>query len=593
MRDARGSEIIADHLEAEGVPFVFGLCGHGNVGMLDTLRERTALRSVTTHHESVAGFMADAHYRVSGRPVATLTSCGPGSALLPVALAAALSDASAFLAITGNVPTQQFNRGPFQESGYHFQADFPSVVRPYVKRSFQATRPEQLPLMLHQGFTTMAAGRPGPVHLDVPLNVFVETTDAEIADPALWRRGISTRVAAAAEDLAACVDVLTSARRPLFLVGSAAGEAASEIAALSEEFGIPVAWTPDGKGVVDPRQGLALGETGRNGALSANRAAREADVIVAVAARFDDRATSSWLPGITLSVPPTRLVQVEVDALEIGRNLPVHLGIVASPRTFAGQLLDSLRQAAPDTSGWDDWRQRVVSERAQWLARHDGSDEPASRRPLAPEHLLAEVRRVFPEDGILLSDVGVHHNWIVQEWPAYRPGTLLQSWGFASMGFGLAGALGAQLAAPDRRVLCIAGDGGFLMLPSVVATAVEYDLPVVWLVWNNRGFISIRDIQRGFFGAGREFLTDFLGPDDQLYSADHAAMASAMGAHSIHVDDPSGLADAVEAAFATGRPCVIDVDVDRETTPLATGSWSLPPLPHAVPGWLHDPAMPA
>src|SRR6185312_11627605 len=167
-----------EYLVRERVPYVFGMCGHGDLGLLDALYDRRdEIATISVQHESVAGFMADAWFRVRQEPVATLTSCGPGSANLPVALGSALMDASAFLAITGNVPTQQFNRGPFQESGYHFQAEFPSVARPYVKRSYQATRPEQLPLMLRHGFNTMTAGRPGPVNLDVPLNVFVETAD--------------------------------------------------------------------------------------------------------------------------------------------------------------------------------------------------------------------------------------------------------------------------------------------------------------------------------------------------------------------------------------------------------------------------------
>lgn len=584
MPELRGSEIIADYLEAESVPYVFGLCGHGNVGMLDTLRDRTAIKTISVHHEAVAGFMADAYFRLQGRPVATLTSCGPGSAQLPVALAAALMDASAFLAITGNVSTDQFNRGPFQESGYHYQADFPTAVRPFVKRSFQATRPEQLPIMLRQGFHLMTSGRPGPVHLDVPLDVFVERACVTIPDPQAWRTGTSAEVAVAAEQIEKCVDLVRCARRPLLLVGSRAAEASEEITRLVTELGIPVAWTPDGKGVVDARHALALGETGRNGALPANLAARDADVIVAICARFDDRATSSWLPGVSFEIPPTRLIQVEVDASELARNFPVHLGLTATPRVFSGQLLDEVRRQgiAGQSAPQKDWRQVVAGYKAQWVAETDVASVQRTQ-PMHPQWLLSEVRRVFPDHGVLLADVGVHHNWIVQAWPTYQPGTLLQSWGYAAMGFGLGGALGAALAAPDRPVLAIAGDGGFLMYPGVVATAVEYQLPVVWLVWNNGGFISIRDIQRGYFGRGREYATEFRGHSGEAYSADYAAMARAMGATGFTVSDPGDLAEMVESAFATGGPCVLDVAVDGEIAPVATGSWTLSPLPHPEP----------
>jgi len=180
----KGAEIITEYLIRERVPYVVGLCGHGNLGLLDALYDRSdQIRTLSVHHESAAGFIADAYYRVRHEPLATFTSVGPGSANLPVALGSALMDSSAFLAITGNVPTTQFNRAPFQETGRHYQADTPGVLRPYVKRSFQATRADQLPLMLRQAFAVMLGGRPGPVHLDVPLDVFAETSAQQVADP--------------------------------------------------------------------------------------------------------------------------------------------------------------------------------------------------------------------------------------------------------------------------------------------------------------------------------------------------------------------------------------------------------------------------
>src|SRR3981081_3372531 len=184
MSEMKGAEIIVEHLVRERVPYVFGLCGHGILGFLDAVYDRRdELKAVSVHHESIAALMADAWYRVRQEPVATFTSCGPGSANLPVGLASAFMDSSAFLAITGNVPTSQWNRGPFQETGRHFPGDFVNVVRPYVKRSFQPTRPDMLPLALHQAFGLLRNGRPGPVHIDVPLNVFVETADVPADAP--------------------------------------------------------------------------------------------------------------------------------------------------------------------------------------------------------------------------------------------------------------------------------------------------------------------------------------------------------------------------------------------------------------------------
>jgi acetolactate synthase-1/2/3 large subunit len=208
--------------------------------------------------------------------------------------------------------------------------------------------------------------------------------------------------------------------------------------------------------------------------------------------------------------------------------------------------------------------------------------------PIRPERLLADLRTVLPREGLLISDVGIHHNWIVQEWPAYAPRTILQSWGFASMGFGVCGVLGAKLAAPERPVVAVVGDGGFLLMPSAVATAVEYDIPVVWVVWNNKGFISIRDQQAGYFGAGRTFATSFVNErTGEPYTPDFAAMARSMGADGSVVERPGDLAGQLEAAIMSNRPTVLDVRVDAMARPLAAATWDLPPLPHPEPdfGW--------
>lgn len=583
MDNLSGAKIIVGYLMREGVPYVFTLCGHGNVGLLDVLLDnQDSIKVISVHHESVAGFMADAYFRTSHRPVATLTSCGPGSANLPVALGCAFMDSSAFLAITGNVPTSQFNRGPFQETGKYYQADFPSVIRPYVKRSYQATRPEQLPLMMRQAFSLMSTGEPGPVNLDVPLNVFVEQADVEMPDPKSWHMGISPHINAHETDIEHVLVALSHASRPLIVVGRGVEltEAEDELANFTKLFQIPVACTPLGKGSFDPRSELSVGETGRNGTLMANSAARNSDLIIALGTRFDDRATSSWIPGYTFEIPPTRLIQVDIDPTELGHNYPIELGIVANIKDFLSQLNLAANNQNQPIDQYHEWLSQIGKWRTEWntlVAEHRHSDAI----PIRPERLLFELRQALPDDAILVSDVGSHHNWIVQEWPAYSHRSLLQSWGFASMGFGIAGALGAKLAAPDRAVVAVVGDGGFLMLPGVIATAVEYEIPVVWIIWDNNGFISIRDIQTAYFGQDRELATSFTyDKNGKPYVADYAAMARAMGAQGVSVERPEDLAGAIRKALDAGVPYVISVTVDREAHTIATGTWDLPPLAH-------------
>ncbi|HVH79003.1 MAG TPA: thiamine pyrophosphate-binding protein, partial [Stellaceae bacterium] len=214
-----GGQVIVDYLIREKVPYAFGLCGHGNIGFIDALYERSdEIKTVSSRHETVSGFMADVYYRVSGQPTATFTSCGPGSTNLPIALANAYLDSVPFLAVTGNIPTTQFGRGAFQELYRQYQADFPSTVRTMCKHVFQPTRGEQVPLMVRQAWKTMITGRPGPVVLDVPFDIFKEEA-GETPDPRQWSANISCRCGADPEGVAAVADMLINAERPAILVG--------------------------------------------------------------------------------------------------------------------------------------------------------------------------------------------------------------------------------------------------------------------------------------------------------------------------------------------------------------------------------------
>ena len=591
----KGAEIMVDYLVKQGVPYLFGVCGHGILGFLDAAYERRdEIETITTHDESVAGFMADAYYRVAGRPVATYTSCGPGSVNLAMAVASAFQDSSAFLAITGNVPTQHFNRGPFQETGRFFQGDFTSVMRPYVKRSYQAFRAEMIPQTMRQAYALMLSGRPGPVHVDVPLNVFVEETEHGAPDAETWQGAISTRPGADPEAVRRAAEILTAADRPVIVAGNGAflSGAQEQLVALAERLSIPVITTPIAKGAIDESHPLSLGPTGRNGTLAANRAARNSDVLLAIGTRFDDRSTSGWIPGVTYQIPPTRLIHVDIDPQEIGKNYPPELGITADARVFLTQLLDEVASKADEVRSKNEaW----VGETRSWAEEWD--KEIAERQlddssPIRPDRVVAELQASIPDDAIVLADVGVHHNWLLQQLKAPSRGRFLQAWGFAAMGFGVGGALGAKYAAPDRPVLAVCGDGGFVMHSSAVATAVMNDLPVVWLVWNNSGYAAIYGQQRGFFGQERELATRFWNRrDDQPYSPDMAAMARAMGAEGLSVDKAADVSEAVSAALASGRPTVIDVAVDEynHSAP-STGAWDLPPLASAPPnfGWEGD-----
>ena len=459
-----GAQVIVDYLIQEKVPQVFGLCGHGNVQFIDALYERSdEIKTISVHHESVAGFMADVYYRVSGKPTATFTSCGPGSANLPISLATAYLDSVPFLAVTGNVPTSQFNRGAFQEMYRQNQADFPSTVRSLCKRVFQPTRGEMVPLAVRQAWKTMVTGRPGPVVLDVPFDVFMEASAEEAPDAKAWNGNISSRCGADPDGVVKAVDMLLNAERPVMLVGQAIrhGGAAEELLKLAERLQIPVAASMSGLGVIDTHHPLSLGMVARGGHYQANHATRQADVLLSLGARFDDRTSSSWIPGYSFTIPPTRLIHVDIDPDEIGRNYPVALGLMADVRTFLRQVLaelDRRKDVEKKLDARKKWLGMIDGYRKEWdkLVAPGFTDDT---QPINPQRAAAEIQRGLPDDAILVSDIGVHHNWLLGYTKPRRPDSLISCMGFGAMGFGVAGVMGAKFAAPARPCGSGCGDG--------------------------------------------------------------------------------------------------------------------------------------
>jgi acetolactate synthase-1/2/3 large subunit len=585
-----GAQVIVDYLVREKVPYIFGLCGHGNIQFIDALYERSSdIKTFSVHHESVAGFMADVYYRVAGRPSATFTSCGPGSANMPIALGNAFLDSVPFLAVTGNVPTSQFNRGAFQELYRHHQADFPSTVRAYCKRVFQPTRGEMVPLAVRQAWKTMTTGRPGPVVLDVPFDVFREAAAEETPRPEDWNANISCRCGADPEGVRKAADMLMSAKKPVILVGQGVryGGAGADLVALAERLQIPVATSASGIGAISTEHPLSLGLVARNGPYQANHATRQADVLLALGVRFDDRTSSSWLPGYSFTIPPTKLIHVDIDPEEIARNYPVALGLMADVRTFLRQLLaeiETRKGVAEAAQSRKPWLAEIDGYRAQWNA-YIAPGFTDDSTPIHPQRAAAVIDGALPRDAILVSDIGVHHNWLIEFCKPTRPDSLIGSMGFGPMGFGVAGVLGAKVAAPDRPCVSVCGDGAFLMHASVLATAVECDLPVVWVVWNNYAYASIRGLQRGYLG-GRELATDFHDPKTgERYNPDFAAMARSAGVEAVKVDRAGDLGDAVKAAVAANKPFLIDADIGADKNPGGAGVWELPGLGQSQPAF--------
>jgi acetolactate synthase-1/2/3 large subunit len=284
------------------------------------------------------------------------------------------------------------------------------------------------------------------------------------------------------------------------------------------------------------------------------------------------------MPGYSWNFPHTSLIHVDVDHAEIGRNSPPDIGILADAKAFLRQLLSALdRRGVDGAPRLAAWHQDIVGWRSEWdTFIQPGFHEHAS--PIRPERIVADCRAVLPDDAIISLDSGIHHNWFMQFWQARRPRSMLNTWGYSGMGFGPSAILGAKLAAPDRPCVAICGDGGFTMVPHVLCTAVEYDIPVVWVVWNNFAWGAIRDLQYAYFG-GREYGTAFYhGPNREPYNPDFAAWARAAGVAGQTVTRSEDFAGALEAAVASNKPALIDVHVDADIRPPGTGAWELPPI---------------
>jgi acetolactate synthase-1/2/3 large subunit len=556
---------VADHiarfLVERDVEQVFGLCGHTNISLLAAFQRLGAPRFVTTRHEQVAAHAADGYARASGRPGVVLLHVGPGMTNATTGIATAAFDSVPLLVIAGDVPSYYEGRGPHQEFNLRRDADQVSVYEPFVKRAWRVRRSDQLPRILARAWDTALAGRPGPVLVSVPMDILAEPLEAAIvpASPV-------ARPALEPATVAAIASELRGALRPVLLAGGGTRRAARQVRDLAELAGIPVVHTLMGTGVMPPDHPQLLGIIGFWGSPAANRLAADADVLLAVGTRFPETDSSSWEPGVTFRIPPTRLIHVDLDPHEPGRNYPTAIAATAD----AGLALEAIAAAygAPTPDRGYDWAS-LRDERETFLAP-SRANATSAELPLLPERILADVRAAAP-DAILVTDVGWNKNGVAQQYPVDTPDSFLTPGGFSTMGFGPSAVLGVVTAGTGRPAIALVGDGAFGSNPSVIATAVEMGIAPVWVVMNNAAFGTIAGLQRKHYGTG--FGCEFVADGDP-YTPDFAAMARACGADGIRIEAADQLQDALRAACSSGRPTVIDVPM-RNTPVMTPGEWDI------------------
>jgi acetolactate synthase I/II/III large subunit len=560
------SYLLTDYLERLGVEVVFGLCGHTVIAFLDALG-KSRIRFVSTRHEQVAAHAADGYARASGKPGVLLTHLGPGLTNACTGVANAALDSIPMVVIAGDVQSYYHGRHPHQEVNLHQDADQFQIYRPFCKRVYRVDRVSDLPRVMERAFHLSQTGRPGPVLVDVPMDLFSEDLPVDAfhqIPPAMARPTIDASVA---EHI---VDALASAERPLLYAGGGvlSARATAELTALAEALEAPVAHTLMGKGCLHADHPLLLGQTGFWGTPISNDKCRTADLIVAIGTRLAEANSSSWDPRFTFAIPPTRLIHIDADEAEIGRNYPTELGVVADARL----ALATLAAAAHGKTHRDRGRLRDEIARGRKAFAANWADQWSSDQfPMRPERILAELRKAVPEDGFIVTDVGWNKNGVAQQFPITVPGTFITPSGLATMGFGPSAVLGVKMAHPDRAAVALVGDGGFSTNPSVIATAMEAELPVVWLVMDNAGFGTIAGLESMHYGWSFGCMFERCG---KPYRADYAAMARACGARGVNVESADALGPALEEALASTLPTVIQVAMENVPTP-TPGHWDI------------------
>jgi acetolactate synthase-1/2/3 large subunit len=560
------SYLLVEYLERLGVDVIFGLCGHTNIAVLDAL-SKSRIRFITSRHEQISAHSADGYARVSGKPGVVLSHLGPGLTNAATGVANAALDSIPMVVIAGDIPSHYYGRHPHQEFNLHQDADQSQIYRPFCKRVYRVDRAADLPRAMERAFHLATTGRPGPVLVDVPMDLFstdlpVDAFDqvpAEIARPALDP--------ATAERI---VQMLADAHRPLIYAGGGvlSARASQELAALAEALEVPVAHSLMGKGCLHEDHPLLLGMTGFWGTPVANEKCRTADVIVAVGTRLAEASSSSWDPRFTFAAPPTRLIHIDADLAEIGRNLPTELGVVADAKLALGALAG----AASGRAHRDRGRIREEIRRGRRAFAEEWAHQWTSDQfPLRPERILSELRKAVPEDGFVVTDVGWNKNGVAQQFSITVPGTFITPSGLATMGFGAAAVLGVKVAAPTRAAVALVGDGGFGANPNVVATAMEAGLNVVWVIMDNAAFGTIAGLENMHYGTTFGCVFERNG---KPYRVDFAAMARAWGAHGVMVESAADLGPALGDALACDRPAVVQVPMENAPTP-TPGYWNI------------------
>jgi acetolactate synthase-1/2/3 large subunit len=539
----RAVDAVMECLKAEGVDVVFGLPGGANLPTYDAFVD-AGIHHVLVRHEAGGGHAAEGYARATGKVGVSLGTSGPGATNLVTPIMDAMMDSTPVVFLTGQVRTELLGTDGFQE------ADILGITLPAVKHSFMIQHPLEIPRAIHEAFHLARTGRPGPVVVDIPVDLSRADIPYEpVSDVHL--PGYQPTVEGNTKQIRQAAKAIAAARRPVLYVGGGVinANAAAELTQFATSDRFPVTCTLMGLGAFPAPHDQWLGMLGMHGTRSANYAMDEADLIVAIGARFDDRITGK----LSEFAPRAKFIHIDVDPAEISKNVPAHIPIVGDAKNVLEKLIVEYAALEADPSRLEEWWTRING----WREKHPLKYEDSADSEIKPQRMIEAIYEATGGDAIVTSDVGQHQMWTAQYFHFNKPRRWINSGGLGTMGFGLPAAMGAKVGCPDDTVVCIAGDGSVQMNMQELATCAQEGIDIKVFIMNN-----------GYLGMVRQWQELFW---DKRYSQvdmgqfpDFVKLADAYGATGIRLDDKKTLVDGMKEALATPGPVLVDVRVTRE-----------------------------
>ena len=537
----RGGEAIIESLKNMGVKTIFGYPGGQTIPFYDMLYD-SDMEHILVRHEQCAAHAADGYARASGKVGVCLATSGPGATNLVTGIATAYMDSSPIVAITGQVPTHLIGNDAFQE------ADIIGITMPITKHSFQPKDPDLIPSMVKSSFEIASSGRPGPVLIDVPKEV-QEGELTRFDDSLIDTPGYNPNTKGNIRQIRKACDLIKESKKPMILAGAGViiSNACCELKKLSDTINAPVMTSLLGKGAVDETDDLSLGMLGMHGRKVSNDYVNESDLLIAVGIRFSDRTTGR----LDSFLPNTKVIHIDIDPAEIGKNVDVDLPIAGDARNVLSSLNKTLEghEVSGDVKSWADM---IKAKKQELLPRVTYDDVP-----LKPQSVIKEISEVLTPESILTTDVGQNQMWAAHFYDTQKPRKFISSGGLGTMGFGFPSAIGAKVACPDDPVVSINGDGGFLMVCQELATVHDYDIPVIAVVLENRTLGMVYQWQTLLYNE-RHSQTEFKD------SPDFVKLAESFGVNALRITKPGETKEALASAIKDNEPILLDVVIDSE-----------------------------